>query len=277
MAILLSLPPSPHHPLKPPENPTSTSNKPKPSTLTTTTTSNTIHKNNISKRQFILKTATSLCAISFATQNPPPQSLAEPSPPPKPAPLGISNTNSWFQYYGDGFSIRVPPQFEDVTEPEDENAGMSLYGDKAKEKPFAARFESTDGSEVLSVLIRPCNQLKITFLEFSTSVHIFDRSLFTLANYQAQEVTDLGSLRDAARIFVPGGATLYSARTLKIKEEEDFRTYYFYEFGRYDQHVALVAAVNSGKAIVAGATAPESKWDDDGVKLRSAAISLTLL
>ncbi|KAK1305596.1 hypothetical protein QJS10_CPA10g00684 [Acorus calamus] len=24
----------------------------------------------------------------------------------------------WFQYDGDGFSIRVPPQFDDVTEPE---------------------------------------------------------------------------------------------------------------------------------------------------------------
>jgi len=26
-----------------------------------------------------------------------------------------------------------------------------------------------------------------------------------------------------------------------------FRTYYFYEFSRDEQHVALVAAVNSGK------------------------------
>ncbi|KAJ0014216.1 hypothetical protein Pint_19971 [Pistacia integerrima] len=74
-----------------------------------------------------------------------------------------------------------------------------------------------------------------------------------------------------------GGSTLYSARTIKIKEEEGFKTYYFYEFGKDEQHVALVAAVNSGKTIIAGATAPESKWDDDGVKLRSAAISLTLL
>ncbi|EXB55051.1 hypothetical protein L484_006225 [Morus notabilis] len=51
----------------------------------------------------------------------------------------------------------------------------------------------------------------------------------------------------------------------------DYPIYYFYEVGRDDQHVALVAAVNSGKAIIAGATAPQSKWDDDGMKLRSAA------
>lgn len=107
-------------------------------------------------------------------------------------------------------------------------------------------------------MVRPSNQLKITFLE-------------------AKDVTDLGSLKEAAKIFVPGGSTLYSARTIKIKEDEGYRNYYFYEFGKDEQHIALVAAVNSGKAIVAGATAPQSRWNDDGVRLRSAAVSLTLL
>ncbi|XP_073027193.1 uncharacterized protein [Primulina eburnea] len=152
---------------------------------------------------------------------------------------GISSTKSWFQFYGDGFSIRVPPAFEDIMEPEDYNAGLSLYGDKAKPKTFAARFASADG--------------------------------------QAKDVTDLGSLKEAAKIFVPGGSTLYSARTIKIKEDGGYRNYYFYEFGKGEQHIALVAAVNSGKAIVAGATAPQSRWDDDGVRLRSAAVSLTVL
>ncbi|KAL2514744.1 Mog1/PsbP/DUF1795-like photosystem II reaction center PsbP family protein [Forsythia ovata] len=171
---------------------------------------------------------------------------------------GISNTKSWFQFYGDGFAIRVPPQFQDIMEPEEYNVGLSLYGDKAKPKTFAARFASPDGSEVLSVVIRPSNQLKITFLE-------------------AKDIADLGSLKEAAKIFVPVGVTLYSARTIKIKEEEGYRNYYFYEFGNNIQHVALVAAVNSGKAFIAGATAPHNKWDDDGVRLRSAAVSLTVL
>ncbi|KAJ8753401.1 hypothetical protein K2173_019800 [Erythroxylum novogranatense] len=253
MAILLSLS---FHPPKPPLNssiaifitPTPTSPSPTP-------TGSLL--NTISKRQFILKT-TLLGAISLATQNPLAQSVAESPPPSRPALSGIANTKSWFQFYGDGFSIRVPPQFQDIMEPEDFNAGMSLYGDKAKPRTFAARFASPDGSEVLSVVIRPSNQLRITFLE-------------------AKDITDLGSLKEAAKIFVPGGATIYSARTIRIKEDEGFRSYYFYEFGRDEEHVALVAAVNSGKTIIAGATAPQSKWDDDGVKLRSAAISLTVL
>ncbi|ONK68029.1 uncharacterized protein A4U43_C05F6450 [Asparagus officinalis] len=156
--------------------------------------------------------------------------LPPPPPPQKKALDGICSTKSWFQFFGDGFSIRVPPQFEDIMEPEDYNAGLALYGDKVKPRTFAARFASSDGSEVLSVVIRPTNQLKITFLE-------------------AKDITDLGSLKEAAKIFVPGGANLYSARAIKIKEDEGFRTYYFYEFGDDVQHVALVAAVNSGKGI----------------------------
>ncbi|GAV63210.1 hypothetical protein CFOL_v3_06730 [Cephalotus follicularis] len=245
MAILLSLSLSLH-----PPNPTQ---NPKPTSLATTTTYN----NTTSKRHLILKT-TSVCIISLTTQNPLAQSLADSSPPSKPALSGIANTKSWFQFFGNGFSIRVPPHFEDIMEPEDYSAGLSLYGDKAKPKTFAARFASPDGSEVVSVVVRPSNQLKITFLE-------------------AKDITDLGSLKQASKIFVPVGSTIYSARTIKIKEDEGFKTYYFYEFGRDYQHIALVVAINSGKAFIAGATAPQSKWDDDGVKLRSAAISLTVL
>ncbi|GAB2287355.1 hypothetical protein Dimus_021734 [Dionaea muscipula] len=209
------------------------------------------------KREFIIG-AVSLCIASPLTLRTPFASSAPDPSPPNSFLSGIVNTTSWFKFFGDGFAIRVPPLFENTMEPEDYNAGMSFYGDKAKPKTFAARFASTDGSEVVSVIIKPSNQLKITFLE-------------------AQDITDLGSLKDAARIFVPGGSTLYTARTIKIKEDEGFRTYYFYEFGRDKQRVALVAAINSGKTFVAGASAPESKWDDDGVKLRSAAISLTVL
>uniref|UniRef100_A0A0F7CYL2 Photosystem II reaction center PsbP family protein n=1 Tax=Apostasia odorata TaxID=280455 RepID=A0A0F7CYL2_9ASPA len=171
---------------------------------------------------------------------------------------GISNTKSWFQFYGDGFSIRVPPLFEDIMEPEDFSAGQTFYGDKAKPKTFAARFASLDRSEVLSVMIRPSNQLKITFLE-------------------AKDITDIGSLKESSKIFVPGGAKLYSARSYKVKDDEMPRTYYFYEFGLEGQHVALAAGISSGKAYVAGAAAPQAKWEDDGVVLRSAALSLTVL
>ncbi|XP_040372548.1 uncharacterized protein LOC112193020 isoform X2 [Rosa chinensis] len=230
--LLLSLPPNPLNPKPKIANPTT----PK-LTSKLTITNNTP----ISKRDLILKT-TSIFLISLIPQQYPTahSSTEEASPPPKSILSGIANTKSWFQFYGDGFSIRVPPQFEDIMEPEDYNAGLSLYGDKAKPKIFSARFASSDGSE-------------------------------------AKDITDLGSLKEVAKIFVPFGSTLYSARTLKIKEEEGFRTYYFYEFGREGQHAALVAAVSSGRTYIAGATAPQSKWDEDGVKLRSAAISMTVL
>ncbi|XP_019083990.1 PREDICTED: uncharacterized protein LOC104707064 isoform X2 [Camelina sativa] len=152
------------------------------------------------RRDVVLRTA-SLCFVSFIFQNQIPESLADPLKSSKPLRLGIANTSSWFQFFGDGFAIRVPPDFEDVNEPEDYSAGLSLYGDKAKPKTFAARFQTPDGSEVLSVVIRPSNQLKITFLE-------------------ATDISDLGSLKTAARLFVPGAATIYAARTIKVKEEE---------------------------------------------------------
>lgn len=49
------------------------------------------------------------------------QTLGESPPPPpqqKKSLDGICSTKSWFQFSGDGFSIRVPPQFEDIMEPE---------------------------------------------------------------------------------------------------------------------------------------------------------------
>ncbi|KAM0034024.1 hypothetical protein Hdeb2414_s0016g00492601 [Helianthus debilis subsp. tardiflorus] len=219
---------------------------------------NSISEQSTSRRAFVsVSTLSSLIALA----QPPyliAQTSSSSSSSSKTILSGITSTKSWFRFFGDGFAIRVPPDFEDIMEPEDYNAGLSLYGDKAKPKTFAARFATPDGSEVLSVVIRPSNQLKITFLE-------------------AKDVSDLGTLKEAKKIFVPGGTDLYSARAIKIKEDEGYRTYYFYEFGNDDQHAALVAAVNSGKTIIAGVSAPQSKWVDDGVKLRSAAVSLTVL
>ncbi|XP_078179027.1 tagatose-6-phosphate ketose/aldose isomerase, putative (Mog1/PsbP/DUF1795-like photosystem II reaction center PsbP family protein) isoform X2 [Carex rostrata] len=213
-----------------------------------------------SRRDAIILTSIVLPAISLA----PPRNAAATDFPEKvngsnrkPFLEGIVNTKSWFQYFGDGFTIRAPPLFDDVLEPEEYNSEVTYYGDKAKPKPFAARFTSPDRSEIVSVVTKPSNQLKITFLE-------------------ANDITDLGTLKEAVKIFVPGGAILYYARAIKVKEEEKLKTYYFYEFGFDKQHVALMAAVNSGKAYIAAATAPEMNWENDGVKLRSAAISLSL-
>ncbi|KAL3629936.1 hypothetical protein CASFOL_026248 [Castilleja foliolosa] len=260
--IMLSLSPTP----PPPQPPSLPKSHPNSNILFEPVCNNNNSSILFSRRSFILAAfhtcSSSLLFLSAALAQTPSSSSSSPSvskSSKNPNFLsGISNTKSWFQFYGDGFAIRVPPNFQDIMEPEDYNAGIALYGDKAKPKTYAARFSSPDGSEVLSVVVRPSNQLKITFLE-------------------AKDIADFGSLKEAAKIFVPVGASLYSARAIKIKEEEGYRNYYFYEFGNEVQRVALVAAVNSGKAIISGVTAPQNKWEEDGVRLRSAAVSLTLV
>eukprot|EP00250_Pteridium_aquilinum_P008463 c17966_g1_i1 orf=302-1060(-) len=163
----------------------------------------------------------------------------------------------WYRYEGKGFALSVPPDFEDIREPE-EFVGGPLYGNKAKPQTFAARFASSDRSEVLSVVIRQSSQLKLTFLA-------------------VKDVTDLGSLREASNIFVPVGAKLYAARAIKTSEEDMDRTYYYYEFATGDNYIALEAGASSGQVYVLGVTAPKRKWKDDSRKLRLAASSFSLL
>eukprot|EP01018_Ginkgo_biloba_P025606 Gb_06570 [translate_table: standard] len=88
---------------------------------------------------------------------------------------GLINTQSWYRFRGEGFSLRVPPDFDDIMEPEDPiplapfswsldrtqlylfgelgplspklidfSSGSSLYGERAKPKTYAARFASPD-------------------------------------------------------------------------------------------------------------------------------------
>jgi len=65
------------------------------------------------RRNLILQTSLlCCCAISLTPQLPPalssPESILS----------SIQNTSSWYRFYGDGFAIRVPPEFQDVMEPE---------------------------------------------------------------------------------------------------------------------------------------------------------------
>ncbi|KAG9153310.1 hypothetical protein Leryth_018022 [Lithospermum erythrorhizon] len=136
------------------------------SSIPKTSKTSSSHSKTNNRRLLILTTTTSLTSLFCSSFQYPSFSAESNSPKPSSSLLsGIANTKSWFQFYGDGFVIRVPPYFQDVMEPEDYNSGLSLYGDKVKPKTFAARFASPDGSEVVSVVTRPTNQLKITFLE----------------------------------------------------------------------------------------------------------------
>nr|CAB3461533.1 unnamed protein product [Digitaria exilis] len=110
-----------------------------------------------SRRGFTVHTAIAIASASSAAAAAVAEAPPSPSPPPSPqaqappskqggSPVlgGIANTRSWSQYYGSGFSIRVPPSFDDILEPEDYNAGMTYYGDKVKPRAYAARFASPD-------------------------------------------------------------------------------------------------------------------------------------
>eukprot|EP00249_Psilotum_nudum_P000315 c11405_g1_i1 orf=511-1359(-) len=168
---------------------------------------------------------------------------------------GFIDTGSWYRFQGKGFEISVPPHFEDILEPEVFSSGSSLYGERAKPKSFVARFASPDRSEILSVVIRPASQLKLSFFE-------------------TKDITDIGSIKEAANIFVPAGAKLCVAHT--IKSADSPRTYYFFEFLSQQTHIAMEAAASGGKVFVVGAIAPQSKWKDDGKMLRSAAFSFSV-
>jgi hypothetical protein len=61
--------------------------------------------------------------VAAAAEEAPPLLAPSPTPPSLnggAAPFlgGLANTRSWSQYYGSGFSIRVPPSFDDILEPE---------------------------------------------------------------------------------------------------------------------------------------------------------------
>ncbi|KAJ7570167.1 hypothetical protein O6H91_01G108700 [Diphasiastrum complanatum] len=114
------------------------------------------------------------------------------------------DTNEWFQFRGEGFSIRVPPGFEDILDPDESGGGYSLYGERAKPKTFAARFSSPDGLELVSVVICTASQLKLSFFEIS-------------------DILELGSISEAAKMFIPAGARLAFAQEIRPTESNPSR------------------------------------------------------
>ncbi|CAM6099364.1 unnamed protein product [Calypogeia fissa] len=169
-----------------------------------------------------------------------------------------ADVKSWYRYRGEGFVIRVPPGYEDVLDYEDEDGdGESPYGRRAKEKPFAARFASPDRDEVLSIVIKPASKLRLSF-------------------YETKDITDFGSIKEAAPNFVPPGARLVSARIINSKASRVPRTYYMYEFLAKGMHFMLLAGVSKGNVFVLGASTPQSKWKDYGNRLQLASSTFYL-
>uniref|UniRef100_R7W8V9 Uncharacterized protein n=1 Tax=Aegilops tauschii TaxID=37682 RepID=R7W8V9_AEGTA len=135
-----------------------------------------LYRCDATRRDFAIYTASAAAAaaaMSLAAATAADEALPSASQSPTPHPpnggatsllVGIANTRSWSQYYGSGFSIRVPPSFDNILEPEvtglvyfspypasdfhsnfgDFSAAMTYYGDKAKVRAYAARFASPD-------------------------------------------------------------------------------------------------------------------------------------
>lgn len=166
------------------------------------------------------------------------------------------NTDTWYRFRGEGFTMKYPPDFEDIVEYDE--SGSSLYGERAKERPFAARFASPDRKEVLSVVVRNASQLKLSF-------------------YETQDITEFGTLEEAAKMFVPAGSKIVAAAALKPTDSRIPRTYYLYEFlAKNDKRVAMSAAAAGGRVFVFGAMAPNSRWNEVGSKMRTAAVNFSL-
>lgn len=82
-----------------------------------------LHRCSSSSRREAISVVSVTLALTLANSNALSEnleaSLHPPSPPPRKQVLdGICSTKNWFQFFGDGFSIRVPPQFENIMEPE---------------------------------------------------------------------------------------------------------------------------------------------------------------
>lgn len=145
-AALLPLAPLPHHP-NPPRRP--------------------LCRCGASRRGFTVHTVIAIASASDSASAPTAAADAtSPSPPPsqptqtpssKPGPPalgGIANTRSWSQYYGSGFSIRVPPSFDDILEP-DVITDLNCFFTPTFHRPPAVRVAGRrGGAEELSVWFR---------------------------------------------------------------------------------------------------------------------------
>eukprot|EP00270_Netrium_digitus_P011578 TRINITY_DN369_c0_g1_i6.p1 TRINITY_DN369_c0_g1~~TRINITY_DN369_c0_g1_i6.p1 ORF type:complete len:126 (+),score=25.12 TRINITY_DN369_c0_g1_i6:111-488(+) len=95
---------------------------------------------------------------------------------------------------------------------------------------------------------------------------------------QVQDVSDFGSLKEAASLLLPGSSRIISMRSFQSSAAtRNPRTYYLYEFEKKGKRVAMSAAVSNGNIYVLGAAAPGSRWREAATRLRAVARSFLLL
>ncbi|GIL78087.1 hypothetical protein Vretimale_7490 [Volvox reticuliferus] len=142
-------------------------------------------------------------------------------------------------------------------------------GPAPEPSPVRARFDSPDGSTVLSVIVRNAQSIRPSILQ------VTDLSVF-------------GGLEEAAKLLLPRGSRVLSASTLQVvlppkqtalgPVELPPKNYYRYEFTTTSGlHVVMTAAAMKGKVFVCGgSTSAGTGWEKYGAVLREATESFHL-
>ncbi|GIL62739.1 hypothetical protein Vafri_16921 [Volvox africanus] len=142
-------------------------------------------------------------------------------------------------------------------------------GPAPEPSPVRARFDSPDGSTVLSVIVRNAQSIRPSILQ------VTDLSIF-------------GGLEEAAKLLLPRGSRVLSASTLQVvlppkqtalgSVELPPKSYYRYEFTTTNGlHVVMTAAAMKGKVFVCGgSTSAGAGWETYGAVLREATESFRL-
>ncbi|GFR43081.1 hypothetical protein Agub_g4088 [Astrephomene gubernaculifera] len=144
-----------------------------------------------------------------------------------------------------------------------------LRGPAPEPSPVRARFDSPDGSTVLSVVVRSAQSIRPSIL-------------------QVTDVSVFGGLEEAAKLLLPRGSRVLAASALQVvlppKEtaigtvELPPKNYYKYEFTTANGlHVVMSVAAMKGKIFVCGgSTAAGARWEQYGSALREAVDSFRL-
>lgn len=169
-------------------------------------------------------------------------------------------------FLDDDYQLFPPAAFTSVdTQPA---VDSTRRGPAPERSPVRARFDSPDGSTVISVVVRNASGIRPSLI-------------------QVNDVTSFGDAAEAAKLLVPRGSTLLAANTFQVElppratavgvVEIPPKTYYRYEFTTPNGlHVFMTAAAQRGRIYVCGASTAAARWDQVGADLRAAAESFRL-
>eukprot|EP00877_Chromochloris_zofingiensis_P014622 jgi/Chrzof1/9413/Cz04g02050.t1_PPD9[v5.2] len=173
-------------------------------------------------------------------------------------------SDSWLPFTDNDWQLQLPTsyQYKETPMPQRER------GPAPERSPLRARFDSPDGSEVVSIIVQKAT--------------IYKQTLF-----QVTDISQLGDPIATAKLLLPRGSTLLYAtqdtQQLPARQtpvgsvELPPRTYYRYEFTTgTGLHVAMAAAAQRGQVYVCGAAVGADRWKDAKQRLKPVVQSFML-